>query len=375
MKTKIIIAIFLIFLLKENTFCQFKQIKLTGHVYGVDTGVVQFLIEPFSDTNIVKLIADKVILQKGVFKISGKIRYPYPTRIIINDSIYSDIFFLESGKLTSQFVWDSSTYLTSKILSSTNNEYVNNYQKEMKFTEDILGNWYEKYSFLSQNYLQEIPLPIEDSMQALKQKICNKIDTLNLSYTISHKSSYIALWKLLENGKKRYNRVIDKTFYSLDKKLQNSITGVQLEKILIGRKKTENGSIFPDIPVMDSSFKIHKINNKLFKKYTLLNFWFSHCGPCIIEFPKLKIMYSSYENKNFQIIGISVDIKSNRSNWLNEIRKNELPWPQYWDVDYKQATDLGIILYPRNFLLDFNGKIIGSDLELNEIEKFLSENL
>ena len=138
---------------------------------------------------------------------------------------------------------------------------------------------------------------------------------------------------------------------------------------------TSIDSVFPKIPIVDSFGKKYTVNSKLFGQYTLIDFWFSHCGPCISTFPDLKNLYADYKEHGFEILGISVDTKENKLDWLKKINANALSWPQFWDKDYTQADKLGISMFPTNFLLDKNGRIIASDLEANQLRNFLKEHL
>lgn len=68
----------------------------------------------------------------------------------------------------------------------------------------------------------------------------------------------------------------------------------------------EVGQIFPK-----DFFKGHEPMQSKVKKnnqYYLIDFWYSHCGPCIEGFPKLKKIYNQFHNRGFDIISISVDI-------------------------------------------------------------------
>ena len=42
-------------------------------------------------------------------------------------------------------------------------------------------------------------------------------------------------------------------------------------------------------------------------KYTLVDFWFSHCKPCREELPKYKELYGKFNPKGFEMVGIATD--------------------------------------------------------------------
>jgi thiol-disulfide isomerase/thioredoxin len=43
------------------------------------------------------------------------------------------------------------------------------------------------------------------------------------------------------------------------------------------------------------------------KDATLLVFWASWCGPCLMEIPALIKLHEKYRDRNFQVVGINVD--------------------------------------------------------------------
>ena len=123
--------------------------------------------------------------------------------------------------------------------------------------------------------------------------------------------------------------------------------------------------IFPSIPLnsIDSLNPIIKKN-----KFTLLDFWFSTCMPCIKQFPSFKNTYDLNKSKGFEIIGISVD--RNKSTWQESIHKHDLNWLQYLD-SYKIITQkLNISSFPTNYLLDNNGKIIKKNISPEDLATF-----
>ena len=47
--------------------------------------------------------------------------------------------------------------------------------------------------------------------------------------------------------------------------------------------------------------------SKLKGKIVMVNFWATHCAPCVQEMPWLADFYQKYRRRNFTIVGISLD--------------------------------------------------------------------
>ena len=126
--------------------------------------------------------------------------------------------------------------------------------------------------------------------------------------------------------------------------------------------------------LVDSNEKKVSSREVINRKYTLIDFWFSHCGPCIAQFPMMRNLYAKYKNAGFEVVGISIDKTEDKRAWLDAISKHKLEWKQYWDIDGKEAKRFFINLYPTNLLLDNEGRIIKKNILLEELEIFLAKN-
>ncbi|MEP7165922.1 MAG: TlpA disulfide reductase family protein [Ferruginibacter sp.] len=133
------------------------------------------------------------------------------------------------------------------------------------------------------------------------------------------------------------------------------------------------GSMAPD-------FTINDVNNKpvslssLKGKYVLVDFWASWCGPCRGENPNVVAAFNKYKDKNFTILGVSLD--EDRSEWIKAIKEDGLSWRQLSDLKGMNSSVVsvyGIDGIPYNVLLDPRGKIIATALRGSDLDKKLSE--
>ena len=137
----------------------------------------------------------------------------------------------------------------------------------------------------------------------------------------------------------------------------------------------EVGDIAPDFTLKDVNNKPVSLSS-LKGKYVLVDFWASWCGPCRGENPFVVAAYSKFKNKNFTILGISLD--EQRAEWINAIKEDQLSWLQVSDLEGMNsavASMYGVDAIPYNVLLDPQGKIIATSLRGPALDKKLSEVL
>ncbi|GAB3424650.1 redoxin domain-containing protein [Niabella aquatica] len=154
---------------------------------------------------------------------------------------------------------------------------------------------------------------------------------------------------------------------SLQKDLQAQIDNAGKGN-LVGRPAPE--FTMPDAngrPLALSSFK---------GKYVLVDFWASWCKPCRMENPNIVAAYNRFKDKNFTILGVSLDEK--KESWLKAIKDDNLTWPQVSDLKFWQSSVVALYGFegiPFNVLVDPEGKIIAQGLRGPELEHKLAELL
>ena len=135
------------------------------------------------------------------------------------------------------------------------------------------------------------------------------------------------------------------------------------------------GKSAPELSLPDIRGK--KINLSSFKgKYVLVDFWASWCVPCRHENPNVVQAYNKYKNKNFTILGVSLD--KEKEDWLNAVEHDKLTWTQLSDLQEWNSlavTTFNFNSIPFNVLIDPGGKIIGQGLRGPQLEQKLAEVL
>ena len=124
----------------------------------------------------------------------------------------------------------------------------------------------------------------------------------------------------------------------------------------------------PSIELTSTNGEVLKLSDYA-GKFVLIDFWASWCGPCRKANPGLEKIYQKYKDKDFTILGVSLDAKE--SSWHAAIKKDKISYPQVIDVDNwnsKIVELYGVDKLPSSYLVNGLGKIIAINPNYFEIE-------
>lgn len=163
----------------------------------------------------------------------------------------------------------------------------------------------------------------------------------------------------------------------------NGLAGIKksLNDQLAGMKQKMEakwvGKPAPDFSLPDVNGKEVKLSS--FKgKYVLVDFWASWCGPCRAENPNVVNAYSKFRDKNFTVLGVSLDRPGEKNEWLKAIKADHLTWTHVSDLKYWESSVIPLYGFdgiPYNVLVDTAGVVIAESLRGPALEAKLGEVL
>lgn len=354
-----------------------KTARIQGNVSGnthIETIYLQFIFNG-------DLKVDSAVVEKGKFNFNAVVDDPVLAVIRIKypavngetkPSYERKQFYLQAGR-TKIDIRDSLSEATIRGGTA---------QRDFEYLDRMLRPYQEKNQELTEQYIrfrnkkdqagmERVEAAFEHTDSLVKQDVY-------LKFIETKKKSPLSLYVLERFGGYDIDPdVVAPLFEKLPAKDKNSQKGKQFAERLETARKTAVGALAMDFTQNDTLGKPVSLSD--FRgKYVLIDFWASWCGPCRAENPNLVKAFNKFKDKNFTVLGVSLDQEGQQKAWMDAIHKDELTWTQVSDLRFWEnavAKQYGIRAIPQNFLIDPNGKIVAKNVRGKELWEKLEQTL
>jgi peroxiredoxin len=328
-------------------------------------------------------IIDSAAGNNGIFQFKGRVSEPAKA-VLVLDRTLTGLHVTRKSDMKAVFLENLSIQVTGEermkdavITGSPLTKQYEAYYKAVKApSQKVVDSLDEVYMAAPAEqkkdnaYTKQLMAAAAAALDARKQ--------LQYEFIKHYPDSYISLDALYElvSGQADEDTLIS-LYKGLSEKMRKTEQGVVLNKKINGDPLTAVGAMAPDFTQNDVND--HPVKLSDFKgKYVLLDFWASWCGPCRAENPNVVKAYNQYKDKNFTVLGVSLDKQNKKDAWMAAIQADGLTWTQVSDLQFWNnavARKYSIQAIPQNFLIDPNGRIIAKNLRGEALQQKLAELL
>ncbi|MES2330959.1 MAG: TlpA disulfide reductase family protein [Bacteroidota bacterium] len=310
----------------------------------------------------------------GVFELRGMGKEEGLYRLVIANG--TDVLVVNDSK-SIKVVLDNDNYRAYKIEGSPASQALHVLFEDYRKKDSALYVTFMELDTLQKQNAKDSILTVMRAKRDIQIKQMNTMVSDFINQSPSPAARYYALG--MASRTMNQDEVLALATSSLDKFKDHS--GLAKIKSLLTVQKPA----VPKYALMDQQapeINLPDVNGKPFLlsslkgKYVLVDFWASWCGPCRKENPNVVAAYNKYKDKNFTILGVSLD--KDKDNWTAAIAADKLTWTHISDLKYWETPVVALYHFdgiPFNVLVDPQGKIIASELRGEALDKKLAEVL
>lgn len=244
-------------------------------------------------------IQDSTLIKEEKFTFTGTV--PEPTRKNIR---------LKNGRAISFWIENQEIkIMADKEKMQDAIIYAGKIHEESLIKNKSIDSLYKEVSIVHKLYENEgLKISDRDSLIRRQNNLFQEIDKVNQQFIVNNPDSYVSVSSL--NGfSSNWGREKVKELYTpLSDRIKKSKYGQSIAHFLSLPQTPKVGEKFIDFKLSGVDGNPIKLSDNN-KKYTLIEFWSSWCGPYRKENPNLIKTYNKYKDQGFEIFGVSLDNK------------------------------------------------------------------
>lgn len=346
-----------------------KSYTISGQISGLKTPAKVYLAtvqgNAYKDT-------DSAEVKNGKFTFSGSVDAPQQALLNLRRSNPSKgstgrdqlALFLENSKISIKAKDSLKNGIISGSVSDKERSELDNMTSPLSATIIRLNDEYGKKP------ASEARTKAADSVT----KLVARIYDINYNFAKSHLNSFMGLYVYHNSvlNSKFDPAKVGPLFDQFSPELKSSALGRRTVEKIEAAKRRQAGvkaTDFTQTDLNDQPFKLSSLRGK----YVLVDFWASWCVPCRAENPNLVKAYAALKDKNFEVVGVSLD--EGKVAWAAAVKKDNLPWIHVSDLKgwkNEVATLYGINSVPQNILINPEGVIVAKNLRGEDLTEKLS---
>ncbi len=315
------------------------------------------------------IVLDSTQVENNTFRFEGNIGLPEVHYISIEGQNRFASLFAEQSEIT--FATTMEDFTNPEISGSASQDEYDAYQAEVSVYEDELGEIWSKIKAARDSEDTENT----DILEASYDEVDGRMKAFILDYAMQHNASVVGAYAVLRNAYYYDENDLDPVVNNFDESISTSIYVEKLADRTRILKSVAVGQPAVDFS-MDNADGTPVQLSSLYGKYLLVDFWASWCGPCRRENPNVVAAFNEFNEKGFDILGVSFD--KDKGKWLEAVKADSLTWHHVSDLKGwgNEAGKLyAISSIPANILLDPEGTIIAKNLRGEDLHAKLEEVL
>lgn len=359
--------------------------SIEGNITGLTDGTAVKLIPGATHSS--ELPVAETTLKEGKFTFTGKLKEPRFFYVVFGKSKGTISVMVENSKIKISAAGTVSDkegeYITFKDVTISGSKSHDYYVKETAFKQELESDYVayhvgiNELSNLAGKAKKENNKKLLDSVyntaqwkkfEADEKAFFTKVETKTAELIAKHKNNWWGPFFMMTSYS--YFTPEQKPIYEqFSDAAKKSYYGQVVDKDL--NPKSLVGTSIANFGLKDKDGKTFNAKDIVAgKKYILVDFWASWCGPCRKEIPNLKTAYAEYAPKGFEILSVSID--KDEKAWQKALGQENMQWHNLLDDD-KVSKSFNVKAIPATYLVDGKGVIIGENLRGAELEAKLKE--